>query len=172
MFLRAMREDEEAAAAMGVDIVRYKVVIFVITSMIVGLAGGVYYHEIGRVTPNAMQFLNMALVIAYAVIGGMESLMGAAVGAFISRIIIESLREFTLPFGLSLTIGELTIGPKIAPGEWRFAVFGLVLVLTLRFARNGLFHPLLYWFSARDVALKATISKREARPQPEEASGD
>jgi branched-chain amino acid transport system permease protein len=161
MFLRAMREDEEAAAAMGVNVVRYKVLIFVITSMIVGLAGAIFYHQVGIVTPNTMELLQMSLVIAYAVIGGMESLIGAAIGAIISRILLELLREFTLPFGLSVTIGETVIGPTIETGFWRFAAFGLVMMFTLRFARNGLLHPVLQWFSERDIALQETVSKRQ-----------
>ncbi|MBE0408685.1 MAG: branched-chain amino acid ABC transporter permease, partial [Anaerolineales bacterium] len=93
LFIRSMREDQQAAAAMGVDVVRYKVLVFVITSLIVGLAGSVFYHQVGIVTPNTMEILQMSLVIAMAVIGGMESLLGAAIGAFFSRISLELLRE-------------------------------------------------------------------------------
>ncbi len=130
LFIRAMREDEEAAAAMGVDVVRYKVLIFVITSMIVGLAGGVFYHQVGIITPNTMEVLQMSLVVAMAVIGGIESLFGAAVGAIVSRIALEMLREINI------------LGWRIEFGAWRYAAFGLILLFTLRFAQNGLLHPI------------------------------
>lgn len=131
LFMRAMREDDEAAAAMGVNVVRYKVMIFVITSMIVGLAGGVFYHQVGIITPNVIELLQMSLVISMAVIGGMESLLGAALGAFFSRIALELLREINV-FGLHIQLGT-----------WRYAAFGLLLVFTLRFAKNGLFYPVI-----------------------------
>lgn len=131
LFVRSMREDEEAASAMGVNVVRYKVLIFVITSLIVGLAGAIFYHQVGIVTPNTMEILQMSLVIAMAVIGGMESLLGAAIGAFLSRVSLELLREINV-FGLQIELGA-----------WRYAAFGLLLVFTLRFAQNGLLHPIL-----------------------------
>ncbi len=130
LFVRAMREDEDAAAAMGVDVVRYKVLIFVITSMIVGLAGGVYYRQVGIITPNTMEILQMSLVIAMVVIGGMESLFGAAVGAILSRVVLEMLREIDI------------LGVHIEVGAWRYAAFGLLLLFTLRFAQNGLVTPI------------------------------
>lgn len=147
LFVRSMREDEEAASAMGVNVVRYKVLIFVITSLIVGLAGSVFYHIVGIVTPNTMEILQMSLVIAMAVIGGMESLLGAALGAFLSRVGLELLREINV-FGLHIELGA-----------WRYAAFGLLLMFTLRFAQNGLIHPIIdRLFMQR--AREETVAKR------------
>ncbi len=164
LFLRAMREDDEAASALGVNVVRYKVFVFVITSMIVGLAGGLFYHNVGaeRITPESMEVLQMALVIAYAIIGGMESLFGAAVGAFLSRYILEAIREITLPFGLGV----------IEPGAWRFALFGLVLMFTLRFARNGLISPILRWFDNESAARQETVAFRNAASETPDATAE
>ena len=149
LFVRSMREDEEAASAMGVNVVRYKVLIFVITSLIIGLAGAVFYHIVGIVTPNTMEILQMSLVIAMAVIGGMESLLGAAFGAFLSRVGLELLREINV-FGLHIELGA-----------WRYAAFGLLLMFTLRFAQNGLIHPIIdRLFMQR--AREATVAKRVA----------
>ncbi|RMF38296.1 MAG: branched-chain amino acid ABC transporter permease [Chloroflexi bacterium] len=122
LFFRSIREDEEAAAAMGVHIVRYKIAAFVITAMIAGLAGGVEAHYIGLVTPNILILGQMSIVIAMAVIGGIESLVGAAIGAILVQFSLELLREV---------------------GNWRLVAFGLLLMLTLRFARNGLIYPLI-----------------------------
>lgn len=121
LYLRAIREDEEAAAARGVDVVRYKILVFVVTSMIAGLAGGVFAHYVTIITPNILVIPQMGLVIAMAIIGGVESLIAAAIGGIIIQISLEVLREF---------------------GAWRLVVFGALLVLTLRFARNGLLAPL------------------------------
>ncbi|MBS1251273.1 MAG: High-affinity branched-chain amino acid transport system permease protein LivH [Anaerolineales bacterium] len=148
LFVRAMREDEEAAAAMGVNVVRYKVLVFVITSLIVGLCGSVFYHQVGIITPNTMQLLQMALVIAYAVIGGIESLFGAALGAFLSRIGLEMLREINI------------LGLHIKFGAWRYAAFGLLLMFTLRFAQNGLLYPIINRFFQQQVR-EETVAKRK-----------
>jgi branched-chain amino acid transport system permease protein len=121
LFLRAIREDEEAAAARGIDVVRYKVLTFVITSMIAGLVGGIFAHYITIITPNIMVIPQMGLVIAMAIIGGVESLLAAAIGGILIQIGLELLREF---------------------GAWRMVIFGGLLVITLRFARNGLLAPL------------------------------
>lgn len=147
LFIRAMREDEDAAAAMGVNVVRYKVLVFVITSLIIGLAGGVFYHQVGIITPNTMELLQMSLIVAMAVIGGMESLFGAAVGAIVSRVALELLREINI------------LGLHIEFGAWRFAAFGLVLVFTLRFAQNGLLYPIVERLLLRR-ARQETVAKR------------
>ncbi len=164
MFLRAMREDEDAASALGVNVVRYKILIFVFTSMIVGLAGAIFYSDIGseRIIPEQLEVLQMSLIIAYAVIGGMESLLGAAAGAFISRYLLEAMREvvITLPLGLTLPDGSDAFVWET--GAWRFALFGLVMVFTLRYMRNGLLYPILDWFSGRDLIMQETVSIRKS----------
>jgi branched-chain amino acid transport system permease protein len=147
LFIRAMREDEDAAGAMGVNVVRYKVLVFVITSLIIGLAGGVFYHQVGIITPNTMELLQMSLVVAMAVIGGMESLLGAAIGAVVSRVALEMLREINI------------LGFHFDLGAWRYAAFGLVLVFTLRFAQNGLLYPVVERLFLRRTRLE-TVAKR------------
>jgi len=147
LFMRAMREDQDAAAAMGVNVVRYKIMIFVVTSMIVGLAGATFYHQVGILTPNTMELLQMSLVIAMAIIGGIESLLGAAVGALVTRIGLELLREINI-FGLHIELGS-----------WRYAAFGLLLMFTLRFAQNGLFYPAINRFFPKQVP-RALVTKR------------
>jgi len=169
LFLRAMREDEDAASALGVNVVRYKILVFVFTSMIVGLAGAVFYSDVGseRIIPEQLEVLQMSLIIAYAVIGGMESLIGAAAGAFISRYMLEAMRKVVidLPFGLSLSDGSQAIVWE--PGAWRYALFGLVMVFTLRYMRNGLLFPIITWFSGRDIAMKQTVSIRDDKTKAE-----
>jgi len=138
IFLRAIREDETAAAARGVDVVKYKILAFIITSMIAGLAGGFYAHYTSIITPNIMVLLQMDLLLAMAIIGGMESLVAAAIGGFIIEYSLEVLR--VLEF-------------------WRMVAFGVLLVVTLRFAQNGLIAPLLNRIYGGGP--KAELRKRE-----------
>ncbi len=138
LYLRAIREDEEAAAARGVNVVRYKIAAFTITSMIAGLAGAVFAHYVTILTPNIMVIPQMGLVISMAIIGGVESLIAAAIGAIILQVSLEVLREV---------------------GAWRLVIFGALLVLTLRFARNGLLAPLFQ--RVFDLGPKAELAAKE-----------
>jgi branched-chain amino acid transport system permease protein len=176
LFFRSIREDEEAAAAMGVHVVRYKVMAFVITSAIAGTAGAVIHHFIGFIAPSELVIGRMSLVIAMAVIGGVESLAGAALGAIFIHFSLEWLQKIPLPaatmeslltirptlekFGLGIDQGGLALN------TWRMVGFGILLMLTLRFWRNGLLSPILELFTRRGV-LAETVAKRQL-PQMEE----
>ncbi len=146
LFLRAIREDEEAAAARGVDVVKFKVLTFVVTSMIAGLAGGFFAHYITILTPNILIIPQMGLVIAMAIIGGVESLIAAAVGGVIIQISLEWLRQFE---------------------AWRLVIFGALLILTLRFARDGLVTPLLQriFGTAPKAELRTDVSSNAAKEE-------
>ena len=120
LFFRAIRENEAAASSMGVNIVRYKVLAFVLSSFFAGLAGAIYGHYIEVLTPNITHISKMGIIIAMAIIGGVENILAAALGGILLLFGLEYLRDF---------------------GGWRLVLFGGLLVLTLRFARNGLFHP-------------------------------
>lgn len=150
LFIRSLREDEDAAAALAVNTVKYKMMIFVVTSMMAAAAGAFQAHYIGLITPNILTILQMSLVIAMAVIGGLESVVGAAIGAIIIEFALEFLRN-------SFTIGPVTVNMTV----WRLVFFGLLLMLTLRFWRNGLIQPILVWFSRAGVK-EETVAKRVA----------
>ena len=126
LFFRAIREDEEAAAGVAVHVVRYKVLAFLLSSLFCGLAGGFYAHYTRLLTPNMLLLTEMGLIIAMTIIGGIESLAGAVTGAILVEIVSEYLREY---------------------GEWRLTLFGLILLLTLRFSQNGLLFPLYQWLA-------------------------
>jgi branched-chain amino acid transport system permease protein len=121
LFLRAIREDEQAAAASGVPVARFRILIFAIASGFAGLAGGFYAHYIGILTPSLGGLDLMAVLVVMTVIGGMERLPTAVGGAFVVEFLLEVLRGY---------------------GQWRLPIFGIVLLFTMRFARNGLLTPL------------------------------
>lgn len=121
LFLRAIREDEQAAAASGVAVARFRILAFAIASGFAGLAGGFYAHYIGIMTPSVGDLDEMAKLVVMTVIGGMERLPTAVGGAFAIEVLLELLRSY---------------------GQWRLPLFGVLLLLTMRFARNGLLTPL------------------------------
>jgi branched-chain amino acid transport system permease protein len=122
LFLRAIREDEQAAGASGVAVARFRILAFAIASGFAGLAGGFYAHYIGLMTPSVGDLDEMAKLVVMTVIGGMERLPTAVGGAFVVEFLLEWLRDY---------------------GQWRLPIFGIVLLLTMRFARNGLVTP--FW---------------------------
>jgi len=150
LFVRALREDQDAAAALGVNTTRYKVLVFVITTMMAAAAGAVQAHYVGIVTPNNLFLLQMSLVVAMAVIGGVENFVAAAIGAVIIEFALEMLRN-------SFTIGPGTVDMTL----WRLVIFGILLMLTLRFARNGLIAPIIEHFTRGHVA-RETVARRVA----------
>ena len=135
LFLRAIREDEQAAAASGVAVARFRILAFAIASAIAGLAGGFYAHYIPIITPSMGDLNEMAKLVVMTVIGGMERLPTAVGGAVVVEFLLEELRDY---------------------GQWRLPLFGVILLLTMRFARNGLLTPLWLRFirlgEARDRA--------------------
>ncbi len=149
LFVRALREDEDAAAALGINTIRYKILVFVITSMMAALAGAVQAHYIGIITPNNLIILQMSLVVAMAVIGGLENFAAAAIGAIIIEFILELLRN-------SFVIGGVEVDMTI----WRLVFFGVLLMVTLRFYRNGLITPIIEYFTRAHVASE-TVAKRQ-----------
>ena len=123
LFFRAIRENESADAAAGVPVVRFRLLAFTIASSFAGLAGGFFGHYIGILTPDIGSVDQMGVVVAMAVIGGAESLIAATIGAVLIEFVMEALRSY---------------------GEWRLVLFAALLLLTVRFARNGLLPLLLY----------------------------
>jgi branched-chain amino acid transport system permease protein len=140
LFLRALREDEQAAAASGVAVARFRILAFAIASGFAGLAGGFYAHYIGVLTPSIGGLDFMALLVVMSVIGGMERLPTAVGGAITVEFLLEALRAY---------------------GQWRYPLFGIILLFTMRFARNGLLTPFWLWFvrlgEARIAAAPAAV---------------
>ena len=134
VFIRSLREDEEAASACGVNTVHCKVQIFALTSAIAAVAGAVQAHYIGLITPNVFIILQMGLVVAMAVVGGLESVTAAAVGAMVLYFLLELMRT-------SFTVGDIVIDMTV----WRLVFFGALVMITLRFHRNGLIYPFIRW---------------------------
>lgn len=153
LFVRALREDEDAAAALGVDTTRYKVVVFIVTTMMAAAAGAAQGYYIGIITPNNLFLLQMSLVVAMAVIGGVENFVAAALGAIFIQVTLEMLRN-------SFVIGGVEVDMTV----WRLVFFGLLLMITLRFFRNGLIAPIIDYFSRGHVAAE-TVAKRRGTPE-------
>ena len=124
----AIREDEVAAAAMGVPVTKMKVLAFVIGASVSGVAGWIYSVKIGYIAPNSFPLLQSILVLCAVVIGGLGSIAGAVLGAILVATLPEVVRE--------LSGGEEVFGFNIESG--RIAVFGLLLIVVMIYRPGGL----------------------------------
>jgi branched-chain amino acid transport system permease protein len=104
----AIREDEDAARAMGIRTGRVKILAFLIGATLAGLAGAVFAHKTATVSYESFRFLESVTLLAAVILGGMGTIPGAVIGASILFVLPEKLREFAdyrlLLFGISLIV--------------------------------------------------------------------
>jgi len=92
--LLAVRENEIAAEAMGIDTTRAKVVAFVFAAFFAGIGGSLYAHQVGALDPKELGFLKSIDLVIIVVIGGMGSITGIVLGATILVVLPEVFRSF------------------------------------------------------------------------------
>ena len=92
--LLAVRENEIAAEAMGIDTTRAKVVAFVFSAFFAGIGGSLYAHQVGALDPKELGFMKSIDLVIIVVIGGMGSITGIVLGATILVVLPEIFREF------------------------------------------------------------------------------
>ena len=90
--LFAIRDDEVAAEALGVDTTRYKVLAFVMGAFFAGVAGGLFAHFLSYLNPSSFTFIKSIEVIAMVVLGGMGSISGSVMAAIVLTLLPEVLR--------------------------------------------------------------------------------
>ncbi|GAA2444729.1 branched-chain amino acid ABC transporter permease [Streptomyces macrosporus] len=105
----AIREDEVAAAATGVNTVRYKLMAFAIGASTSGVAGVAYASKVGYFNPENFAILLSVLVLAYVIFGGMGSIPGVLVGAAFLVWLPEYLREWVDPKDRYMYLGALLV---------------------------------------------------------------
>jgi len=115
---RAIREDELAAQAMGIDTTRVKLLAFGIGASFAGGAGLLFAHMQTFIDPMSFIFMESAIILCMVVLGGMGSLRGVVVGAVLLAVLPEKLRNFQ---------------------DYRMLVFGMVLVAMMTLRPHGLF---------------------------------
>ncbi len=88
----AIREDEVAAEALGIDTTRYKVIAFVLSAFFAGVAGGLFAHYLEYLNPSSFTFIKSIEIITMVVLGGMGSVSGAVMAAVFLTVLPEALR--------------------------------------------------------------------------------
>lgn len=115
--LQAIHGSEVASRVVGVDIVRFKVRIFVLSAVIASVAGSLSAHYVGFVTPGIAGFFHSIELATMVVTGGMASIFGSIVGAALLTVLPQLLSTFE---------------------GWETVVFGMILMLTMIFMPEGL----------------------------------
>ncbi|MBI3078506.1 MAG: branched-chain amino acid ABC transporter permease [Deltaproteobacteria bacterium] len=113
----AIRENDDLAASVGVNTFHYKMLAFVIGMTYAGIAGSLYAHYVGYVSPELLSFFYSYTVIIMVVVGGQGSIRGTVVGALIFALLPEILRGTQM---------------------YRMSIFGLLLVLSVIFMPEGI----------------------------------
>ena len=116
--VKAIRDDEIAAGASGINITYMKVLVFAISAFFAGIAGGIFAQYIGALTPSMAGWLQSINYVIMVVFGGMGSLTGSIVAAVGLTILPELLRAFS---------------------AYRMLVYSVVLVIIMVFRPQGLF---------------------------------
>ena len=135
--LFAIRDDEVAAEALGVDTTKYKVIAFVLGAFFAGIAGGLYAHFLSYLNPSSFTFLKSIEVIAMVVLGGMGSISGSILAAIVLTLLPEVLRPVK---------------------DFRMVVYSLMLIILMITRPQGLLgtHELTSLFGRRRTPAKGT----------------
>lgn len=113
----AIRDDEIAAEASGVNITYYKTFAFTLSAIFAGIAGGIYAHQFGIIQAKSFDFNYSINILVMVVLGGMGSFTGAIISAVVLTILPEMLREFN---------------------DYRMIAYAIILILIMIFRPSGI----------------------------------
>src|SRR5437879_11624062 len=117
VYMRAIRDDEEAAAVMGVDTFKWKRWVFAVSAVFAATAGGFQAHYVGLLSPTPMKFNEMAVIVVMVIVGGLRTFPGPILGAVFIELLFEWLRAW---------------------GEVRMVLFALLVIIIARGYPGGL----------------------------------
>ncbi|GAP39851.1 branched-chain amino acid ABC transporter permease [Flexilinea flocculi] len=143
----AIRENDIAAEAMGVDVPKFKMIAFLIATFFAGVAGALYGHEVRYVSPESFVNAESAAVLAMMVVGGIGSIPGSILGGFILTMLPEYLRFL---------------------GNIRLVIYGAAIVAIIIFAPKGL-GGLIEWI---DGFLSGTLKLGTHKKSTEKVEGE
>ncbi|HAM43614.1 MAG TPA: branched-chain amino acid ABC transporter permease [Propionibacteriaceae bacterium] len=148
---KAVRDDEDAAEAMGINTYFTKITAYIIGAVWAGLAGQLMGTYLSAISPTSFTFLYSALILMAVVLGGMGSTPGVIIGALFVSLAPEFLREFA---------------------EWRYVLFGVLLVVTMIFRPQGIWpaNAVFPWSPAL-AARRARRAKATEAPEGSAAGG-
>jgi len=124
----ALRADEIAAKAQGINVAWYKVLAFAVDAFLAAFAGTIYAFYVSYISPDNFTFLVSVTIMTMVIVGGMDNIFGVIVGAFLLTILPEKLRAFS---------------------DYRLLFFGVVIIGFLMIRPQGLFPQRLRHYGGR-----------------------
>ena len=154
----SVREDEVAAKAMGIDVVRYKTIAFAMGCLFAGIAGGLYAHLYSFLHPSTFHFVKGFDPLIIIVFGGLGSMTGTIVASFGWAFVLEGLRVL-LPQGFE---------------DWRFVIYPVILLIIMLLRPQGLFGGTEFGFLKAPVPRprQAEAPQASAPGGPDQAEGE
>jgi branched-chain amino acid transport system permease protein len=132
----AVRDDEIAAAAVGINTTKYKVAAFVIGAFFAGIAGGLYAHSKQFLTPNGFGFMQSITFVVMVILGGMGNTPGVIIAAILLTLLPEGLR---MAAGIEHLPGIAKEFPLSWVGDARMVIYSLLLIVLMLTRPQGLF---------------------------------
>ncbi|MFO1321050.1 MAG: ABC transporter ATP-binding protein [Burkholderiales bacterium] len=129
----AIREDEVAAQAMGINTRNVKLLAFAMGASFGGVAGGMFSAIQGFISPESFVLVESVMVLAMVVLGGMGNIWGVILGAVLLSFVPELLRYTVAPLQMAV-FGRIVVEPEVI----RMLLFGLALVLMMLYRPAGL----------------------------------
>lgn len=129
--LKAIRDNEEAAEAMGVNLFRHKTLAFVVGAFFAGIAGGLLGSLVMTIDPNAFNIMLTFQIVLIVLLGGLGSITGTVISGVLIAFLMEWLRVVETPmkiFGISI--------PGIS--GMRMLIFSVILMVAVLFFRHGI----------------------------------
>jgi branched-chain amino acid transport system permease protein len=152
--VRATRDDPVAAESAGIGILKPRMQAFVLSAFITGVGGGLYAMLLTAFSPQSFFLAQLVVVITMAIIGGINSVTGAVMGAALVTVLNELLRRLENGFSL----GGVDVDPAKGIAS---AVFGVLLIAMLRWRPAGL-------TDAYEAQVGLGRSRRDERPEAEQ----
>lgn len=131
---RAVRDDDDAAEFVGIDITKYKILAFALGGVFAGLAGSLYAHYITFISPDTFTYLDSEMMLAMVFLGGAGTVIGPVIGAVVLLLFPEIFRFLA---------------------EWRMLVVGVIMVLVMIYRPQGIWSGDIRWpkFKRRGLAV-------------------
>lgn len=122
--LKAIREDEVFAQALGKNVIRCKILVFVMGGGLVAIAGALYAHYVTFIDPTSFTILESIFMISIVIVGGAGSLKGSIIGAAVLIVLPEMLRFLGMPNAIAANMRQI--------------IYGTLLVVMMIFRPKGL----------------------------------
>jgi branched-chain amino acid transport system permease protein len=152
--LKASRDDEVASKAAGVNVFGQRLLSFVISAFIVGMAGALFGHFLGILVVDSFYLPLTFITLSMLVVGGMQSLSGAVLGSIVISTLFEALRQ--LEVGIPIGTAHVAL-----PGGGREVGIGILMLVILIFRRTGLTaNQELYWPFRGDAMAKTAMTRK------------